>query len=122
MPRGHVVPDGKAVSTLRGEAGLTQDELAERSGYGLRTISNIESGRRTTAPTLAAVATVLGDCLRRPVEMLDLLQRALESDNARPPSDGQLLVGENIRLLDLAASQHARTAAARRAAIAGGID
>ncbi|HEY1600284.1 MAG TPA: helix-turn-helix transcriptional regulator [Pirellulales bacterium] len=107
MPRGHVLPEGKTVSTLRGEAGLTQDELAERSGYGLRTISNIESGRRTTAPTLAAVATVLGDCLRRPVEMTDLLRREREGVNTGQALDGQLIVGENIKLLDLAiSSQH----------------
>src|ERR1700728_1031021 len=36
---------GELVRGRRGAAGLTQEELAERSGLGVRTISDIERGR-----------------------------------------------------------------------------
>src|SRR5580704_18597110 len=71
MPRGHVFPDFRWIAHLRGEAGLTQDEVALRSGYGRRTISKIENGKPTTAPTLSAIATVLARSLGREVTLYD---------------------------------------------------
>ncbi|HEX4129840.1 MAG TPA: helix-turn-helix transcriptional regulator [Pirellulales bacterium] len=96
MPRGHVFPAGHVVAVLRGEAGLTQDELAMRAGYGLRTIGKIESSQPTTSPTLAAVATVLSDTLGREVQLADLLspQLAVTRD----------FVGEHVQWLELQAS------------------
>ena len=75
MPRGHVLPDGDRIATLRGEADLTQWQLASESGYGLRTIGKIEDGQPTGASTLSAVATVLSRRLKRPVGMGDLIRR-----------------------------------------------
>jgi DNA-binding XRE family transcriptional regulator len=63
------------VAKLRGEADLTQGQLAELAGFGLRTISKIEAGRPTGAATLSAIATVLGRRLERRVEVGDLLPR-----------------------------------------------
>ncbi|HWB00462.1 MAG TPA: helix-turn-helix transcriptional regulator [Pirellulales bacterium] len=97
MPRGHVFPDGHAVAVLRGEAGLTQDELAMRAGYGLRTIGKIESSQPTTSPTLAAVATVLSDSLGRSVRLCDLLSHADEATHAAS-------VVDHVQWLELAAT------------------
>ncbi len=74
MPRGHVFPDFRWIAHLRGEAGLTQDDVAELSGFGRRTISKIENGKPTTAPTLSAIATVLSRSLGRDVTLADLVR------------------------------------------------
>ena len=73
MPRGHVFPDFRWIAHLRGEAGLTQDDMAMRSGFGRRTISKIENGKPTTAPTLVAIASVLSRSLGRDVTLTDLI-------------------------------------------------
>ena len=100
MPRGHVLPDGATIAALRGEAGLTQDELASRAGYGLRTIGNVEGGRPTTANTLTALATVLSGCLRRPVPMTDLLARRREMHSGHSWERG-LTFRDNVKMLEL---------------------
>ena len=73
MPRGHVLPDCDTIATLRGEAGLTQQNLADRTGYGVRTISKIEGGLPTSSSTLAAIAIVLAETLGRPIHLVDLM-------------------------------------------------
>jgi transcriptional regulator with XRE-family HTH domain len=100
MPRGHVLPDGQTIAILRGEAGLTQDELAVRAGYGLRTIGNIEGSHPTTSPTLAAIATVLSDRLGRQVGLGDLLV-----SHDTPPREGyvpagSVVVSDNVQWLE----------------------
>src|SRR3569623_2535169 len=100
MPRGHVLPVGQTIAILRGEAGLTQDELAVRAGYGLRTIGNIEGSHPTTSPTLAAIATVLSDRLGRQVALGDLLV-----SHDAPPREGyvpagSVVVRENVQWLE----------------------
>lgn len=105
MPRGHVLPDGHKIAALRGEADLTQWQLAAEAGYALRTISKIESSKPTGASTLAAAATVLSRRLRRPIQLADLIQRfhgdsgeCICADEATP------LVEEAIKFLDLSHS------------------
>jgi transcriptional regulator with XRE-family HTH domain len=52
---GHVWENfGQLVRRVRNAAGLTQEELAVRSGLGVRTISDIERGR-TSRPRMATV-------------------------------------------------------------------
>jgi transcriptional regulator with XRE-family HTH domain len=103
MPRGHVLPDGQTIATLRGEAGLTQDELAARAGYGLRTIGKIESSRPTTSPTLSAVATVLSDTLGRSVELGDLMIRGISGMPMAEPRapHRDVFIGDHVQWLDL---------------------
>src|SRR5262249_13770568 len=103
MPRGHVMPDGGKVARLRGEAGLTQVDLAELAGFGLRTIGKIEGGRRTVATTLAAVATVLGHKLQRRVALGDLLLQAggVPEGTALAAGPPGPVVAENVKVLDL---------------------
>jgi len=98
MPRGHVISDGRKVAALRGEADLTQWQLAKEAGYGLRTIGKIENGQPTGAGTLAAVATVLSRRLKRPVELGDLMQH---TNGTAPLPCEKRLVEEAVKLLDL---------------------
>ncbi len=92
MPRGHVKADGHRVARLRGEAALTQAEMAALAGFGLRTIGKLESGQPTTALTLSAVATVLSRRLQRAITLSDLLQK---------PAEPALVVAEQVKVLDL---------------------
>jgi transcriptional regulator with XRE-family HTH domain len=103
MPRAHVVPDGNKLAALRGEADLTQLELARQAGYGLRTIGKIENGQPTGARTLAAAATVLSRRLGRAVTLADLTKRPNGAANgARTMTeDATRLVQEMVRFLDL---------------------
>lgn len=52
----------RRVRELRGQAGLTQAQLAERSGRSLRTIAEIETSETAnpTRDTLVAIAGALG--------------------------------------------------------------
>src|SRR5690242_11979366 len=108
MPRGHVVPDGTRVAKLRGEADLTQCQLAELAGFGLRTIGKIEAGRPTGAATLSAIAIVLGRKLQRRVELGDLLPRqeprvgpSAAGGAGAPSGTSASLVAEIIKILDI---------------------
>lgn len=104
MPRAHVVPDGAKIAALRGEADLTQWELARQAGYGLRTIGKIEGGRPTGAKTLSAAATVLSRRLQRPIAMTDLIVHGNGYRNGHGPTiPAAALVAENVRFLDLGA-------------------
>lgn len=86
---------------LRGEAGLTQADLAALAGYGLRTIGKLESGQPTSALTLSAVATVLSRKLHRLVTLGDLLLRPTETGQASNRSESDFLVTEHVKVLDL---------------------
>lgn len=97
MARGHVEPNGQKVARLRGEAGLTQAEMAARAGFGLRTISKVESSQPTTALTLSAIATVLSRKLQRPIALGDLLLALGE----RPQPAPDFVVAEQVKVLDL---------------------
>jgi transcriptional regulator with XRE-family HTH domain len=65
---------GATLKHLRSTAGLTQEELAERSGLSARTISDMERGLRTTVyPHTArrlAIALGLGEDARRRFEVV----------------------------------------------------
>lgn len=99
MPRGHVWPDGHRIACLRGEADLTQIELARAAGYGLRTIGKIEAGKPTSAGTLAAIAEVLGQTLQRNCPPADLLRRNGTAEVTH--SEGTGMVEEVVQMLDL---------------------
>lgn len=101
MPRGHVLPDRDTIATLRGEAGMTQQHLAERAGYGVRTISKIESGQPTSSSTLDAIAVVLAESLRRPIHLVDLICQPQSASRGMHSPGGAMIVAENIKLLDL---------------------
>lgn len=52
---------GRNVSRLRREKGLTQEEVAERSGFSQQYLSSLERGRRNpTVITLFELAQALG--------------------------------------------------------------
>jgi hypothetical protein len=78
--------------------------MAQRAGYGLRTIGNVEGGRPTTAATLTAIATVLGVCLGRPVQLSDLLMRRRDTEGTARGGNSGLAFRENIKLLELPSS------------------
>jgi transcriptional regulator with XRE-family HTH domain len=60
---------GRNVGRIRRERGLTQEQLAEVSGFSQQYISGLEQGRRNpTIVTLYELATALG------VSHLDLLR------------------------------------------------
>ena len=60
---------GRNVERLRRAKGLTQEQLAERSGFSQQYISGLENGRRNpTVVTLYEIATAL-DVL--PVDFLE---------------------------------------------------
>jgi transcriptional regulator with XRE-family HTH domain len=60
---------GRNVGRIRREKGLTQEQLAEVSGFSQQYISGLEQGRRNpTIVTLFELATALG------VSHLDLLR------------------------------------------------
>src|SRR5262245_42515662 len=98
MPRGNVTPDGRRLAALRGEAGLTQQEMALQARFGLRTISKIEAGRPTSAATLDALATVLARRLGRPVRLDELMHHGGAGSG---PGETGLAVAERVKVLDL---------------------
>lgn len=59
---------GSNVERLRRAQGMTQEQLAERSGFSQQYISGLENGRRNpTVVTLYEIADALGST---PVELL----------------------------------------------------
>jgi transcriptional regulator with XRE-family HTH domain len=61
---------GRNVERLRRAKGMTQEQLAERSGFSQQYISGLENGRRNpTVVTLYEIATAL-DVM--PVEFLEM--------------------------------------------------
>ena len=58
---------GYYLKEVREEKGMTQEELAEKSGVSRGTISAIENGtsRATTTKTLVALARALGTTVER---------------------------------------------------------
>ena len=64
---------GRNVKRIRQDRGLTQEELAERSGFSQQYISGLEQGRRN--PTIVSIyelATALG------VSYMELVRSAAE--------------------------------------------
>ncbi|MBA3511590.1 MAG: helix-turn-helix transcriptional regulator [Sphingomonas sp.] len=60
---------GRNAARIRREKGMTQEQLAERSGLSQQYLSGLESGRRNpTIVTLYEIATALG------VSHVDLLR------------------------------------------------
>ncbi|MBE1473649.1 transcriptional regulator with XRE-family HTH domain [Actinophytocola algeriensis] len=59
---------------LREQAGITQEELADRSGLSIRTISDLERGR-TTTPQRRSIE-LLADALCVDGDSLEQLQQA----------------------------------------------
>lgn len=52
---------GLMVLTRRGELGLTQQQLADRAGVNIDTVSDLERGRlQSRTATVAAIARALG--------------------------------------------------------------
>lgn len=72
--RGDSHPLGDLVRQHRVAAGLTQEQLAELSGLGLRTIRDLERGR-VTRPHRESI-TLLAAALRLPPAARDELARA----------------------------------------------
>jgi DNA-binding XRE family transcriptional regulator len=101
MPRGNVLPDGHKIRLLRGEADLTQWQMAEQAGYALRTIGKIEDGRPTGARTLDAIATVLARRLQRSVKLSDLINRSGDGDVPATGERSIACVDQAVKLLDL---------------------
>ena len=110
MPRGHVLPDRDTIATLRGEAGHDATASGRAAGYGVRTISKIEGGQPTSSSTLAAIAIVLAESLRRPVHLVDLICQPQAASRGMHSPGGAMIVAENIKLLDLAKPAHSSSA------------
>jgi transcriptional regulator with XRE-family HTH domain len=69
---------GSNVKRIRQEKGLTQEQLAERSGFSQQYISGLERGRRNpTIVTIYELATVLG------VDHVELVQ-PIEGEHRTP--------------------------------------
>lgn len=58
---------GNRIATVRRERGVTQEQLAEKTGFTSITIGYIEQGRRS--PRIATVFKI-AECLRVPVAEL----------------------------------------------------
>jgi transcriptional regulator with XRE-family HTH domain len=85
LPQSHPdIPFGAVLRERRAVAGLTQEELAERSGLSVRAIRNLELGRtgrpQQQSVELLANALELGDLARA-----DLLRAARRGRRAEPP-------------------------------------
>lgn len=75
---------GRNVLRLRGEKGLSQEELSFRSGFGRAYLSGLETGKRNpTIVTLWEIATALG---ATPIDLLQPVPDPEEdlSESSRP--------------------------------------
>ncbi|WP_425410750.1 helix-turn-helix domain-containing protein [Hyphococcus sp.] len=71
---------GRNFARLRREAGLTQEEIEERSGFSQQYISGLERGQRNpTIVSLYELAQALG------VDYLELLTPDIESTRNKKP-------------------------------------
>ncbi len=59
MRVGTVFVDGKKIRQLRSRMGMTQEDLARKTGCSKRTIENVEAGRPVLLYTVSCVAQVL---------------------------------------------------------------
>lgn len=82
---------GALLRGLRLEAGLTQEQLAERSRLGVRTIHRLETGKPTDARmgTVKQVAHALADALRRDRDDVWTELLAARRANAPAPAPAQ---------------------------------
>lgn len=70
---------GRNFARIRREKGLTQEEVADRSGFGQQYLSGLERGQRNpTVVSLYEIAQALG------VSHLDLLQPEPDDGAAQP--------------------------------------
>ena len=62
MPRSRYIPNGAEIARLRSALGLTQEELAEKAGYGARTVQKAEGKKQKQLDeaTLRTIAEALG--------------------------------------------------------------
>src|SRR5262245_39692409 len=73
---------GKRLKELREQAGLTQQQLAERACVGQRTVSHLEQGREPVWSTLLALSEALGvPC----TAFLEKPQEQGKTPKGRPP-------------------------------------
>lgn len=79
---------GREVRVARGAAGLTQSQLARRSGTSQPMISRVESGSPVDLRAMARIARGLGQ---------NLSVRLFPTDGIRLRDSGQLSVAEVIR-------------------------
>ena len=94
---------GPLLKSLRAEAGLTQEELAEKAEVSARTISDAERGIRTRIyrDTADRLADALGlDDARRPVFLSSARGRPAEPtrDASSPPTPPTRLIGRDREL------------------------
>lgn len=84
MPRSRYIPNGAEIARLRCALGWTQDELAEKAGYDVRTIQKAEGKRkqRLDEATLQTIADALGVELEKII-----LSEQREEDSALGSSD-----------------------------------
>lgn len=110
MREGTVLIDAARVRLRRQELGLTQEELAAKSGSSKRTIENVEAGKAVTLRTANEIAEALGLSVKEILVNRSAADvpgaRIVESD--RPPSGNapalpSLLIGRERDLDELTA-------------------
>lgn len=90
-----LIPDGSRIRELRRAAGLTQEELAGKTGFRRHHISCTENGRTPVPGCLAAIAAVFG------VSVADLMMASPPAEAAElgPAGDRFLTAGEIAGML-----------------------
>ncbi|MCK5910149.1 MAG: helix-turn-helix transcriptional regulator [Caulobacter sp.] len=75
---------GRNFARIRREKGLTQEEVAERSGFGQQYLSGLERGQRNpTVVSLYEIAQALG------VNHLELLQSDADANGEQAAASGR---------------------------------